>query len=136
VSGFSICAKGYCWSCSLSTLHICNLRASRHDLLSYPQNGDIWTPCGVHSLNLMLSKMGIQIGWTSTYFEEAKEIQGFITNHHMSQGIYQEFAKLELLKVPKLCFIKSRTLIYYLGFNFFFYSVDKSRFVNHNRYSI
>jgi hypothetical protein len=39
VSGFSICAKGYCWSCSLSTLHICNLRASRHNLLSYPQNG-------------------------------------------------------------------------------------------------
>jgi hypothetical protein len=36
----SIYAKGYCWSCSLSTLHICNLRASRHNLLSYPQNGD------------------------------------------------------------------------------------------------
>jgi hypothetical protein len=40
VSGFSICAKGYCWSCSLSTLHICNMRDSIHDLLSYPQNGD------------------------------------------------------------------------------------------------
>jgi hypothetical protein len=42
VSGFSICAKGtsQCWSCSLSTLHICNLRASRHNLLSYPQNRD------------------------------------------------------------------------------------------------
>jgi hypothetical protein len=36
----SNCAKGYCCSCSLSALHICNLRASRHNLLSYPQNGD------------------------------------------------------------------------------------------------
>jgi hypothetical protein len=36
---FHLC-KPYCWSCSLSTLHICNLRASRHHLLSYPQNGD------------------------------------------------------------------------------------------------
>jgi hypothetical protein len=33
-------AKGYCWSCGLLALHICNLRALRHNLLSYPQNGD------------------------------------------------------------------------------------------------
>jgi hypothetical protein len=34
-------------SCSLSTLHICNLRASIHHLLSYPQNGDnIWLLLG------------------------------------------------------------------------------------------
>ena len=61
-----------------------------------------WTPCAVHSLNLMLSKMGTQIEWLRLIFEEAKEIQAFITNHHMSQGIYREFAKLELLKVPKI----------------------------------
>ena len=36
----SNCAKGYYWLCSLSILHIYNLRASRHNLLSYPQNGD------------------------------------------------------------------------------------------------
>ena len=61
-----------------------------------------WTPYVVHSLNLMLSKMGTQIEWMRLIFEEAKEIQAFITNHHMSQGIYREFAKLELLKVPKI----------------------------------
>ena len=61
-----------------------------------------WTHCTVHSLNLMLSKMGTQIEWMRLIFEEAKEIQAFITNHHMSQGIYREFAKLELLKVPKI----------------------------------
>ena len=61
-----------------------------------------WTPCAVHSLNLMLSKLGKQIEWIRKIFEEAKEIQAFITNHHMSQGIYKEFAKLEILKVPIL----------------------------------
>ena len=61
-----------------------------------------WTPCVVHSLNLMLSKMGKQIEWIRVIFEEAKEIQAFITNHNMSQGIYMEFAKLELLRIPKL----------------------------------
>ena len=61
----------------------------------------VWTPCAVHSLNLMLSKMEAQIGWIRLIFEEAKGIQGFITNHHMSQGIYMEFVKLELLKYQK-----------------------------------
>eukprot|EP00253_Pinus_taeda_P003127 PITA_03127 len=63
-----------------------------------------WTPCAVHSLNLMLSKLGKQIEWIRKIFEEAKEIQAFITNHHMSQGIYREFAKLELLKVAETRF--------------------------------
>jgi hypothetical protein len=31
-----VCASGHCYSCGLSTLHICNRRASRHHLLSYP----------------------------------------------------------------------------------------------------
>eukprot|EP00253_Pinus_taeda_P010583 PITA_10583 len=63
-----------------------------------------WTPCAVHSLNLMLSKMGKKIEWIRVIFEEAKEIQAFITNHHMSQGIYMEFTKLELLKVAETRF--------------------------------
>ena len=64
-----------------------------------------WTPCAVHSLNLMLSKMGTKIEWIKQIFEETKEIQSFITNHHMSQAIYHEFAKLDLFKVPILHFI-------------------------------
>jgi len=50
----------------------------------------------------MLSKMGKKIEWIRVIFEEAKGIQTFITNQHMSQGIYMEFAKLKLLKVPKI----------------------------------
>jgi hypothetical protein len=57
-----------------------------------------WTPCAVHSLNLMLSKIG-EIEWINQIYVAAKEIQMFITNHSMSQAIYRGFAKLELLKV-------------------------------------
>jgi hypothetical protein len=57
-----------------------------------------WTPCAVHSLNLMLAKIG-EIEWINQIYVATKEIQMFITNHSMSQAIYRGFAKLELLKV-------------------------------------
>ena len=57
-----------------------------------------WTPCAVHSLNLMLAKIG-EIQWINEIYVASKEIQMFITNHSMSQAIYRKFAKLELLKV-------------------------------------
>eukprot|EP01018_Ginkgo_biloba_P014114 Gb_03259 [translate_table: standard] len=44
-----------------------------------------WTPCVVHSLNLILKKIG----------------KIFITNHPMAQAIYQQIACLDLLKVAK-----------------------------------
>jgi hypothetical protein len=52
-----------------------------------------WTPCAVHSLNLMLAKIG-EIEWINQIYVAAKEIQMFITNHSMSQAIYRGFAKL------------------------------------------
>eukprot|EP01018_Ginkgo_biloba_P002357 Gb_35983 [translate_table: standard] len=46
-----------------------------------------WTPCVVHSLNLILKKIG-KIKWIKKITNEAKEIEMFITNHHMAQAIY------------------------------------------------
>eukprot|EP01018_Ginkgo_biloba_P007635 Gb_17511 [translate_table: standard] len=57
-----------------------------------------WTPCVAHSLNLILKKIG-KIEWIKKITHEAKEIEMFITNHHMAQAIYRQFASLELLKV-------------------------------------
>eukprot|EP00253_Pinus_taeda_P021029 PITA_21029 len=68
-----------------------------------------WTPCAVYSLNLMLTKIG-EIEWINEIYIAAKEIQMFITNHSMSQAIYQGFAKLELLKVIETRFA-SHTLV-------------------------
>eukprot|EP00253_Pinus_taeda_P001739 PITA_01739 len=68
-----------------------------------------WTPCAVHSLNLILAKIG-EIEWINEIYVASKEIQMFITNHSMSQAIYQSFAKLELLKVVETRFA-SHTLV-------------------------
>eukprot|EP01018_Ginkgo_biloba_P032108 Gb_01103 [translate_table: standard] len=56
-----------------------------------------WTPCVVHCLNLILKKIG-KIKWITKITDESKEIEMFITNHHMAQAIYRQFASLELLK--------------------------------------
>jgi hypothetical protein len=42
-----------------------------------------WTPCAMHSLNLMLSKID-EIEWINEIYVASKEIQMFITNHLMS----------------------------------------------------
>eukprot|EP01018_Ginkgo_biloba_P005847 Gb_09243 [translate_table: standard] len=57
-----------------------------------------WTPCAMHSLNLILKNIG-NIEWIKKIINEAKEIEMFITNHHMAQVIYRQFTSLELLKV-------------------------------------
>eukprot|EP01018_Ginkgo_biloba_P019677 Gb_31487 [translate_table: standard] len=46
-----------------------------------------WTPCVAHGLNLILKKIG-NIEWIKKIIDEAKEIEMFITNHHMAQAIY------------------------------------------------
>lgn len=61
-----------------------------------------WTPCAVHSFNLMLQKIGKSIQWIKEMYVEAEDIQMFITNHHMTQGIFRMYSRLELLKVSKL----------------------------------
>eukprot|EP01018_Ginkgo_biloba_P026489 Gb_00586 [translate_table: standard] len=62
-----------------------------------------WTPCVVHSLNLILKKIG-NIKWIKKITNEAKEIEMFITNHHMAQAICRQSASLELLKVVETRF--------------------------------
>eukprot|EP01018_Ginkgo_biloba_P031498 Gb_22871 [translate_table: standard] len=46
-----------------------------------------WTSCAVHTLNLILKKIE-NIEWIKKITDEAKEIEMFITNHHMVQAIY------------------------------------------------
>ena len=55
-----------------------------------------WTPCAVHSLNLMLSKIG-ENEWINEIYVASNEIQIFITNHSMSQAI-SKFCKVGATK--------------------------------------
>jgi hypothetical protein len=58
-----------------------------------------WSRCDVHFLNFMLAKMGNTEKINKTR-EKMKGIKRFVTNNHMSPTIYQQFSKLELLKLP------------------------------------
>eukprot|EP01018_Ginkgo_biloba_P019676 Gb_31492 [translate_table: standard] len=59
-----------------------------------------WTPC---ALNLILKQIG-NIEWIKKIINKAKEIEMFITNHHMAQAIYRQFTSLELSKVVETRF--------------------------------
>ena len=58
-----------------------------------------WTPCTIHSLNLVMKAIRTQIEWVRKVYEEGEEIQMFVTNHHMSQTIFKTFKTLKFLKV-------------------------------------
>eukprot|EP00253_Pinus_taeda_P032307 PITA_32307 len=58
-----------------------------------------WTPYIVHNLNLILEEINNKVPWIKEITGEAREIVKFITNHHQSQAIFQEYSKLKLLKV-------------------------------------
>lgn len=64
-----------------------------------------WTRCTIHSLNLVMQEIGTQIEWMKVIYIEGEEIQIFVINHHMSQGIFKTFSNLELLKVNLIYFI-------------------------------
>jgi hypothetical protein len=56
-------------------------------------NHIFWTPCIVHNLNLILEEIEAKTSWTKEVTRQAREIIKFITNHHQSQEIYQEYSK-------------------------------------------
>ena len=58
-----------------------------------------WTPCTVHSLNLIMQRTGTEVDWVKKIYEEGEDIQMFVTNHHMSQSIFRTYSKLKLLNV-------------------------------------
>ena len=69
------------------------------DLVESRYERIFWTPCTVHSLNLIMQRIGTEVDWVKKIYEEGEDIQMFVTNHHMSQFILRTYSKLELLKV-------------------------------------
>jgi hypothetical protein len=96
VRGVSIYEKGYYWSCSLSILHICNLKASRHNLLSYPQNVD----------NNAHGKCDHGLPYkNSTYWEEVQE-RLKLKDQTTSKGISLEYKTRKNVEMIKHKFIE------------------------------
>ena len=75
-----------------------------------------WTPCIVHTLNLVMKTMGSQIEWMKNVYEEGEQIQMFVTNHHMSQAIFRTFSCLELLKVNFKLYLASFIILIFVSY--------------------
>ncbi|XP_059072621.1 uncharacterized protein LOC131873636 [Cryptomeria japonica] len=56
-----------------------------------------WTPCCVHAMNNALKDMG-KIDWIRGVVTDARDVQMFICNHHISHALFRTFAKKEFLK--------------------------------------
>ena len=65
----------------------------------YPQVFSLMTPFIVHSLNLALKSISLDVTWIGNIIEDARHIRNFVQNHTMALTIYKEYTHLSLLKI-------------------------------------
>jgi hypothetical protein len=71
----------------------------------YPQI--FWTPCIVHSLNLALKSIAVEVTWMGSLIEDARHIHNFVQNHTNALTIYKAYTHLSLLKIADTRFASS-----------------------------
>jgi hypothetical protein len=71
----------------------------------YPQI--FWTPCIVHSLNLALKSIAVEVTWMGSLIEDARHIRNFVQNHTNALTIYKAYTHLSLLKIADTRFASS-----------------------------
>jgi hypothetical protein len=75
----------------------------------YPQI--FWTPCNVHSLNLALKSIALDVTWIESLIEDACHICNFVQNHTNALTIYKKHTHLSLLRVADMWFASSLIML-------------------------
>ncbi|XP_076944593.1 uncharacterized protein LOC143615327 [Bidens hawaiensis] len=70
-----------------------------------------WSPCVVHTLNLIFKDMASSFYWLSETYKNGKAIVKFFLNHTYALSFFKENSKLELLKVAKTRFASHYILL-------------------------
>ena len=70
-----------------------------------------WTPCVVHTLNLIFKDFARNFEWLSSTYKRGKNIVKYILNHTHALAIFRAHSKLELLKVAKTIFASHYILL-------------------------
>lgn len=70
-----------------------------------------WSPCVVHTLNLVLKDIAKSFEWFYNTYKAGKEIVKYIINHQQALAIFRAHSKLELLKVAKTRFASHYILL-------------------------
>jgi hypothetical protein len=75
----------------------------------YPQI--FWTPCIVHSLNVALKSIALDVIWIESLIEDACHINNFVQNHTNALTIYKMYTHLSLLKIVDTRFASSSIML-------------------------
>ena len=70
-----------------------------------------WSPCVVHSLNLIFKDLATEFVWLSDTYKRGKMIVKYFLNHTQTLSIFRANSKLELLKVAKTRFASHYILL-------------------------
>ncbi|KAJ9567191.1 hypothetical protein OSB04_003157 [Centaurea solstitialis] len=70
-----------------------------------------WSPCCVHTLNLIFKDLAKEIYWLSDTYKKGKRIVKYFLNHSHILAIFRENSTLELLKVAKTRFASHYILL-------------------------
>lgn len=63
-----------------------------------------WSPCVVHTLNLIFKDSAAALSWMSDTYIRGKNIVKYFLNHSHAHAIFRNYSGLELLKVAKTRF--------------------------------
>ncbi|KAL4556082.1 hypothetical protein LXL04_038722 [Taraxacum kok-saghyz] len=70
-----------------------------------------WSPCCVHTLNLIFKDMGNEFYWLNDIYRKGKTIVKYFINHTHALSMFRENSKLDLLKVAKTRFASHYILL-------------------------
>jgi hypothetical protein len=70
-----------------------------------------WSPCVVHTLNLIFKDLAHEFHWLGETYLQSKEIVKYITNHSKALAIFRSNEKLELIKIAKTRFASHYTTL-------------------------
>ncbi|KAL4591672.1 hypothetical protein LXL04_004642 [Taraxacum kok-saghyz] len=70
-----------------------------------------WSPCCVHSLNLIFKDMAKKFEWLSKTYKRGKGIVKFFLNHTHALAFFRDNSKLQLLKVAQTRFASHYILL-------------------------
>ncbi|KAK9665685.1 hypothetical protein RND81_14G128800 [Saponaria officinalis] len=70
-----------------------------------------WSPCIVHTINLLFKDFGKTFPWLSDTYKKGKTIVKYVTNHQNALAMFRSYSHLELLKVAETRFASHYILL-------------------------
>lgn len=73
-----------------------------------------WTHRVIHNLNMVQEEIDNKVSWIKEFIGKVRDIVKFIANHQQCQAIFQEYFRLQLLKVFETIYTLNFIMLHYL----------------------